>query len=270
MANETDYSRLSGSGTWNAISGGLGLVGDIAGAFSKNASARAQNAYNKAKHKNDLAIWHAKNAETARTNQYRLQSWELQNNNLIAGYNRRVDIWNLGKETYDTNIANIQNKLDQDYFYENVNLRRLYGDLELNNFEELKEFIAKQGTVNNEQTGVSAARNELMAENEFLYKDAGNKRQMRQLVENYEAANMTRQITASNQQANVRARLGIPPTQPTLLPPPPMSGGPWTSPMQAPQAQGFGWGDALKIGINTASTVAGFYGSPSNFMQKVI
>ena len=124
--------------------------------------------------------------------------------------------------------------------------------------------------VNNEQTGVSAHRTEMMAENEYLVPAAiKDGRAKKQLIENYTAAMFDKQIAASNTQTQLWAQLGLPPQQPTLLPPPPFTGGPMTSPMRGPRAQGFGWGDALKIGLNTAQTVAGFYGAPSNFMRKV-
>ena len=270
MANETDYSRLSGSGTWNAISGGLGLVGDIAGAFSKNAQANAANAFADARHKSQLSLWAAKNAENSRINKYRINSWALQNEQIIGGYNRRVDMYNLGKQTFAKNIKNVQRKLERDYFNENINIRRLYGDIDLNNFEELKAMIAKQGTVNNEQTGVSAHRNEMMAENEYLQAGAlAQGRQKKQLIENYTAAMFDKQVAASNTQTQLWASLGLPPQQPTLLPPPPFTGGPMTAPMRGPRAQGFGAGDVLKIGMNAATTVAGFYGTPGNFMRKL-
>ena len=265
-----DYGNFSKSGVWNAIGGGLGLVGDIAGAFSKNAQANAANAFADARHKSQLSLWAAKNAENSRINKYRINSWALQNEQIIGGYNRRVDMYNIGKQTFATNIKNIQKKLERDYFNENINIRRLYGDIDLNNFEELRAMIAKQGTVNNEQTGVSAHRNEMMAENEYLVPAAiKDGRAKKQLVENYTAAMFDKQIAASNTQTQLWAQLGLPPQQPTLLPPPPFAGGPMTSPMRGPRAQGFGMGDALKIGLNTASTVAGFYGAPSNFMRKL-
>lgn len=266
-----DYGNFSKSGVWNAIGGGLGLVGDIAGAFSKNAQANAANAFADARHKSQLSLWAAKNAENSRINKYRINSWALQNEQIIGGYNRRVDMYNIGKQTFATNIKNIQKKLERDYFNENINIRRLYGDIDLNNFEELRAMIAKQGTVNNEQTGVSAHRNEMMAENEYLVPAAiKDGRAKKQLVENYTAAMFDKQIAASNTQTQLWAQLGLPPQQPTLLPPPPFTGGPMTSPMRGPRAQGFGMGDALKIGLNTASTVAGFYGAPSNFMRKLV
>ena len=54
-------------------------------------------------------------------------------------------MYNIGKQTFAANIKNIQKKLERDYFNENINIRRLYGDIDLNNFEELKAMIAKQG-----------------------------------------------------------------------------------------------------------------------------
>ena len=267
---KVDYGNLSGSGIWNAIGSGLGLVGEIGSAFGKNARANAYNDFQDTQYKNELALWNAKNAESSRINQYRINSWALQNEQIIGGYNRRVDMYNLGKQTFAKNIKNVQRKLERDYFNENINIRRLYGDIDLNNFEELKAMIAKQGTVNNEQTGVSAHRNEMMAENEYLQAGAlAQGRQKKQLIENYTAAMFDKQVAASNTQTQLWASLGLPPQQPTLLPPPPFTGGPMTAPMRGPRAQGFGAGDVLKIGMNTASTVAGFYGTPSNFMRKL-
>lgn len=265
-----DYGNFSKSGIWNAIGGGLGLVGDIAGAFSKNAQASAANAFADAQHKSQLSLWAAKNAENSRINQYRIKSWALQNEQIIGGYNRRVQMYDIGKQTFAKNIKNIQQKLERDYFNENINIRRLYGDIDLNNFEELKASIAKQGTENNEQTGVSAHRNAMMKENEYLVPASlAEGRTKKQLAENYSAAMFDKQIAASNTQTQLWAQLGLPPQQPTLLPAPPFTGGPMTSPMRGPRAQGFGWGDALKIGLGTASTVAGLYGTPSNFMRKL-
>ena len=80
-----DYGNFSKSGVWNAIGGGLGLVGDIAGAFSKNAQASAANAFADAQHKSQLSLGAAKNEETSRINQYRTKWGALKNEQIMGG-----------------------------------------------------------------------------------------------------------------------------------------------------------------------------------------
>lgn len=265
----TRTNSLTGAGMFNAAAGGLGLLGDVAGLFQKNAQADATDRWNKQAYKNDLAIWHAKNAESMRANDYQIKSWAFKNNNIIAGYNARTEAWKQQAEVYHLNIKNVDNKVAQDYFNDGVNLRRLYGDVDLNQFEEQKEFLRKLGTTNNEQVGVSVDRQEMMDENDMTVGQENQGNRMKdQAVENYQALGAQRQLEATNTKNNMWARLGLPPTKPQLLPEPPMISNSMASPMRAPRAQRAGWGDVLKIGMNAATTAASFMGSPGNFMYR--
>lgn len=257
---------LNAAGYLRGAAGILDVAGQVGGLFAKNAQADATDRWNKQAFKNDLAIWHAKNAESMRANDYQIKSWAFKNNNIIAGYNARTAAWKQQAEVYHLNIKNVDNKVAQDYFNDGVNLRRLYGDVDLNQFEEQKEFLRKLGTTNNEQVGVSVDRTEMMDENDLTVGQVNEGGRMKdQAVENYQAIGAQRQLEATNTKNNMWARLGLPPTKPQLLPEPPMISNSMASPMRAPRAQRAGWGDVLKIGVGALGMGGDFMGNRSNF-----
>ena len=256
---------MSNAGALTALGAGMGLVGDIAGIFAKDAAADSANYQAKLQHQSNLQTWKHRNDESLRQSLWQIDDWANKNISLRKNWNAQVDAYDFRKNVFDRTNENLMAAADSAYKRSYTNFQRQQDQAGLADEASMREYLSAIGTRFNEQTGASAARRMWNDDVTQAVNTRDSLLMRRDAMKNLEDTYDDTNIRLTSGLNNAWAALGLPPIQPTMLAEPFLARGPATSPMRAARVSGSDWTDWAKAGGKAALSIAGVPGGLQNF-----